>query len=389
MDAGFCTSCGEKTLALKSKEKSKKTVMLISIALIAVAAIGLVLWFVLRDDSPNTAEGWLAQGERYLFAQNYEQAVVAFRKVIEIEPRNPRGYTGAADAYTGLGQPDKAADVLRQGLIVLPDNPAITTRLKDIIEEHKNLRVNSDPLPDKPTPPSQDNDDPPPAVLPEESWAEAYAKLIREYDTFVFETVESDPDFGRHEYTWRILGDIQYAELIDIDNNGTPELILIAYVHVTVNDNGYEYDYEWTSLLVFSHNGLSDGLMNLYYTGIYDDIDSGHSIATTSDGLTYILNEIIGTDIGNFYGATYYSINNGEWIINLYLTSYTEWYNEDYENPLTEEKYFINGEPVEADLYEETIHNLGIIEKKSIGYLSTNDIQAFLDELDQTVVPTR
>ncbi|NLO40692.1 MAG: tetratricopeptide repeat protein, partial [Ruminiclostridium sp.] len=61
-------------------------------------------------------------GEKYLLEMNYEQAVVQFLKVIEIEPKNPRGYTGAAEAYVGLGQIDKAIEILEQGFKLTGDS---------------------------------------------------------------------------------------------------------------------------------------------------------------------------------------------------------------------------------------------------------------------------
>jgi hypothetical protein len=37
-------------------------------------------------------------GEKYLLDMNYDQAAVYFERLIEVEPRNPRGYTGLSEA---------------------------------------------------------------------------------------------------------------------------------------------------------------------------------------------------------------------------------------------------------------------------------------------------
>ncbi|MDR1210340.1 MAG: tetratricopeptide repeat protein [Clostridiales bacterium] len=79
-----------------------------------------------------TAAELLDLGEKYLLEMNYEQAVVYFGRLIEIEPKNPRGYTGAADAYAGLGQPDKAKEVLKRGLERLPDDAGIRDKLSEL-----------------------------------------------------------------------------------------------------------------------------------------------------------------------------------------------------------------------------------------------------------------
>jgi tetratricopeptide (TPR) repeat protein len=57
----------------------------------------------------------LELGEKYLLEEDYEQAVLRFTRLIEIEPKNPRGYTGLAEAYIGLDDIDKAIEILLQG----------------------------------------------------------------------------------------------------------------------------------------------------------------------------------------------------------------------------------------------------------------------------------
>jgi len=95
-----------------------------------------------------TATELLDLGEKYLLELNYEQALVQFLKVIEIEPMNPRGYTGAAEAYVGLGRDDAAAAVLRQGLERLPGNAAIQAILDDFVDSSTDVPTST------PTPPA-------------------------------------------------------------------------------------------------------------------------------------------------------------------------------------------------------------------------------------------
>ena len=74
---------------------------------------------------PLTVNELLELGEKYLLDFDYEQALVQFLRVIEIEPMNTRGYTGAAEAYIGLGQIDEAIAILQDGLNTIPDNAEI------------------------------------------------------------------------------------------------------------------------------------------------------------------------------------------------------------------------------------------------------------------------
>ncbi len=71
-------------------------------------------------------------GEKYLLELDYEQAVVLFTKLIEVEPKNFRGYTGLAEAYAGLGNTGKAVTALENGLGQLPDNESIKSMLNEL-----------------------------------------------------------------------------------------------------------------------------------------------------------------------------------------------------------------------------------------------------------------
>ena len=50
-----------------------------------------------------TADDLLDLGEKFLLELDYEQALVQFLKVIEIEPMNPRAIAGAVSSYVGRG----------------------------------------------------------------------------------------------------------------------------------------------------------------------------------------------------------------------------------------------------------------------------------------------
>jgi tetratricopeptide (TPR) repeat protein len=90
-------------------------------ALSVILCVVIVLSSCATPTQPLTAAELLDLGEKYLLELNYEQALVQFLRVIEIEPMNPRGYTGAAEAYVGLGQTDNAIAILEQGLNTVDD----------------------------------------------------------------------------------------------------------------------------------------------------------------------------------------------------------------------------------------------------------------------------
>lgn len=101
-----------------------------------------------KSEKTLTAVELLDLGEKYLLELNYEQAVVQFLKVIEVEPMNPRSYTGAAEAYVGLGDTANAEAVLHQGLEVLPGNKEIEEMLTTFLIE-PNTATEPNPISDE------------------------------------------------------------------------------------------------------------------------------------------------------------------------------------------------------------------------------------------------
>lgn len=79
----------------------------------------------------------LALGEKYLLELDYEQAIVYFTKVIEIEPMNVRAYLGGTDAYLHLDKVSDAIGWLATGIEATDNNNlahVLTGVEKSIIE---------------------------------------------------------------------------------------------------------------------------------------------------------------------------------------------------------------------------------------------------------------
>ncbi|CDX04949.1 Prokaryotic membrane lipoprotein lipid attachment site profile [Desulfitobacterium hafniense] len=86
-------------------------------ALLTVALLIITLLSACSKPSDKlSAAELLDLGEKYLLEMNYEQAVVYFNKLIEVEPMNPRGYTGAAEAYIGLELPEDSINIVHSGI---------------------------------------------------------------------------------------------------------------------------------------------------------------------------------------------------------------------------------------------------------------------------------
>lgn len=71
-------------------------------------------------------------GEKYLLEENYDQALIQFLDVIEIDPKIPRGYTGGADSYVGKKDIPHANTILQQSLDIIPNNVEILAKQEEV-----------------------------------------------------------------------------------------------------------------------------------------------------------------------------------------------------------------------------------------------------------------
>ena len=99
----------------------KRIIIYIAAGLIAIALIIAAVSANSGGEADSPA-ALLSLGERFLHELNYEQALVQFLRVIEIEPMSVRAYYGAARAYMGLGQTDNAIDILQRGIQITGDS---------------------------------------------------------------------------------------------------------------------------------------------------------------------------------------------------------------------------------------------------------------------------
>lgn len=111
--------------------KQKTRILIYIIIAIAVVIMGTLT--ILKNhqaDSPATAQEHIDLGRIYLTELSYEKASLEFTEAIEIEPLNSDAYLGLAEAYVGMGDTEKAIDILEEGYDKTGDE-----RLKDMLEE--------------------------------------------------------------------------------------------------------------------------------------------------------------------------------------------------------------------------------------------------------------
>ena len=115
----------------------KKALIIMSVVLaVNVILLGVFCAVLfLRDDAPTWQEQY-DLGQRYLSDGDYEEAVVAFLAAVEIDPKRPEAYLGAAEAYIGMDDSHAARKILREGLRQT-DDPSLEEALEDIDREEE------------------------------------------------------------------------------------------------------------------------------------------------------------------------------------------------------------------------------------------------------------
>ncbi|SEA67836.1 TPR repeat-containing protein [Oribacterium sp. KHPX15] len=80
---------------------------------LAVAVFGgaMLIW---QSSPGESIKKQLVLGEKYLLEENYEQAILAFEKAIEIDPKNPEPYLKLAEIYTRQDDYEKAVKILEK-----------------------------------------------------------------------------------------------------------------------------------------------------------------------------------------------------------------------------------------------------------------------------------
>ncbi|MCD7785508.1 MAG: tetratricopeptide repeat protein [Oscillospiraceae bacterium] len=121
------------------------------LSLILVAMITMTILTSCGAADRAFVSSYLNLGEKYLTDLNYEQALVCFNKVIEVEPKNERAYLASAEAYVAMGDIDSAIEILEQGIETVDDPTKLQVMLMELLgedEEEVVEQYNFDLVPD-------------------------------------------------------------------------------------------------------------------------------------------------------------------------------------------------------------------------------------------------
>lgn len=102
---------------------------------ICSAALLIALLMTLTSCGSDETDRWQEQydlGLQYLSEENYEEAILAFRAAIEIDPKRAEAYLSLADAYIATGEYDEAREVLEEALEQADSPEAVRGKLEEI-----------------------------------------------------------------------------------------------------------------------------------------------------------------------------------------------------------------------------------------------------------------
>ncbi len=117
------------------KTKSNKRALVIAVTAAIIIIAGVIVAFFMLNSPMHRIDNYYNNATKYLAEMNYEQAIVEFDKILEIDPMNVEAYLGKAQAYYEMGDIDKAIEILEYALSLVDDE-----RIREKLNELKLIR---------------------------------------------------------------------------------------------------------------------------------------------------------------------------------------------------------------------------------------------------------
>lgn len=117
------------------KEKNKYIFLILMIFIVGIGAAFLVF-----NNPTNKLARQLELGKKYFLEQNYEQAIIAFQNVIEIDPNNVEAYNSLVDIYLAQGNYEDARTLLNQG-VEITQNEELHRRNMEVTVIQENVGI--------------------------------------------------------------------------------------------------------------------------------------------------------------------------------------------------------------------------------------------------------
>lgn len=260
----------------------KKRIICILVVVILAMAVGVIIY----SAPANRLTRQLNFGQKYMAELDYEQAVIAYTRAIEIDPMNVDAYLGLAEAYESMDNVDLALAMLEKGYELTADVRLQTQLQKErelihneaVAEEISVEEISADSESDIPE--SDVSETETAAEFTVEEAYEAYNMVMDEYretcaigvqdwfdnrSKYVKQYPNVSPllmdEYHTPSHYNEETGDEPFeiaCSYVDIDNNGIPELII---------EEGY---HELIMREIFVYNGTMAVPLNVRSDEKYD-----------------------------------------------------------------------------------------------------------------------
>lgn len=151
----------------------------------------------------------------------YDQAVDAYKRVIDLEPQKSEHYMALADLYEKRGMPEEAIAVLESVPIGVDDTNAIELQIEELQEKYYSA--------EEPVEPEEETVRTPEALLTEfaEERTYLYGRQYSGYLSRIADSGERLDDYYRYDISEIPFGELGYV-INDLDGDGQPELLIVG-----------------------------------------------------------------------------------------------------------------------------------------------------------------
>ena len=330
------------------RNKKKRKLMIVGLGGLLLVAMLLAGWIFMGIQSTRAFNDAIDEGNRYLLAENLEQAEAHFLRAIEINPREVEPYLQLAEIYMTWDEPEEAIAILEQGLEAVPeeDRPALEEALNEI---HESIGIEPPAVEEGEGEPEEEE------IGPFYLALIAFHEFLSNPQSMMF-YLNPDTPHERSSYLSWNRDTIRHAELIDLRGDGIPQLLLAPPPS--------EEMWAMVPVLIFEY---VDGQVEVLYQSI-DHGDGGvwgtYELGLTAEGTTYWIKMGGEAGIISRRETNYLTLEGHEFVQVLntvaYIGSYEEmngaWY------PVLDSAY-VNGQSVSlVDFDRVPYEHLGIIE---------------------------
>ena len=185
--------------------KKKSIKMFLPICVVVIAII-VSLVFVFNHTNTKEYDNKLNEAQKYIEELDYKRAEIAYLEAIKIDSKQSKAYLKLADIYLKQNKIDKFISILEKGIknVDEDDKKKLKKKLSSIDDQTKANNM----------------------------YAKKFKSYLKKYGT-VSEKYMNDTGYAMY------LDGLCYSKMLDFNNDGLEELLLVYYDQ---GDEGYHYD---------------------------------------------------------------------------------------------------------------------------------------------------